>query len=149
MRKVVIRTDGASKGNPGAAGIGVVVCDADGNVVKEIGEYIGSTTNNVAEYTALIRGLQEAIGLGADAVQVFTDSELLARQVAGAYKIKAPHLRDLHNTVRGLMSKFRQVSVSHVYREENAHADKLASDAANRGEPGVAGEQDDKQGVLF
>ncbi|MDO8588553.1 MAG: ribonuclease HI family protein [Armatimonadota bacterium] len=132
MEKLILHIDGASKGNPGAAGIGVVLSDGSGHVLREISEYIGNTTNNVAEYTALLRGLEEALALGARSAQVMTDSQLLAFQLDGRYKIKAPHLRRLNEAAKALMAKFRRVSVSHVPREQNAAADRLASRAAER-----------------
>lgn len=149
---VRINIDGASRGNPGSSGIGVVISDGDGHVLKEISEYIGNTTNNVAEYTALLRGLEEAIALGATSVKVLTDSELLARQMVGIYKVKADHLRDLNHMAVGLMKKFRTASITHVRRELNSAADKLASAAAAR-KTSVRFEQEDPeeegQGSLF
>jgi ribonuclease HI len=132
MTSFVIHVDGASRGNPGAAGIGVVVCDESGKVVREIGEYIGQTTNNVAEYTALIRGLEEVLRLGGKSIMIHTDSELLARQIAGIYRVRAPHLAELYSRARALLSKFPDAKIGHVPREHNAHADRLASDAARR-----------------
>lgn len=132
MKTFSIAIDGASRGNPGAAGIGVVIYDEAGTVIREIGEYIGTTTNNVAEYSALIRGLEEALRMGAKSVRVQTDSELLARQVSGIYRVKAAHLAELYQKVRALFSQFPEARVVHVRRELNAHADRLASDAARR-----------------
>lgn len=132
MKKVVVHSDGASRGNPGAAAIGVVVKDALGRAISELGEYIGVATNNVAEYTGLIRGLQEARRLGADTVQINTDSELLARQITGHYGVKSPNLRPLFDTVMHLISQFREVSVSHVPRRLNSRADELANQALDR-----------------
>ena len=132
MAKLTIFTDGASRGNPGAAGIGVVISDPEGNVLSEISEYIGETTNNVAEYTALIKGLEKSIELNADEVEISTDSELMARQITGVYKVKAGHLKDLHTKAISLLGCFRRVSISHVMREENRLADKLASQGASR-----------------
>ena len=132
MKQYFIAIDGASKGNPGPAGIGVVIYKPGGKVVREICEYIGETTNNVAEYTALIRGLEAALALGATSVQVKTDSELLARQVSGVYKVKASHLAVLSERVRQLMEQFHDASISHVPREENKPADILASKAADQ-----------------
>ena len=109
--------------------------DEAGNVLSEISEYIGETTNNVAEYTALIRGLQEALRLGAVRARVLTDSELLHCQIGGRYKVKAQHLRALHDTALALMGVFQEISVSHVPREENSHADDLASRAARAARP--------------
>ncbi len=124
--------DGAARGNPGPAGIGVVIYDENDNVIREVGEYIGHTTNNVAEYTALIRGLEESLKLGAKSIVIQTDSELLARQITGVYKVKAPHLIELFSAARSLLIKFADAKIGHVYRNENTHADKLASEAAHR-----------------
>jgi ribonuclease HI len=127
--EVHVFTDGASKGNPGPAGIGVLLTDADGETLREIGEYIGETTNNVAEYSALIRGLSEALSLGAHKVRVQTDSELMARQVEGRYKINAPHLRTLREEVVALCRQFPGgVAITHVLRGKNARADALANE---------------------
>ncbi len=131
MKKLYLAVDGASKGNPGPAGIGVVIADETGEEILAIGENIGITTNNVAEYTALIRGLQECLDLGAESVLISTDSELLARQLEGVYKVKAPHLQPLYLEVRSLLGRFKEARVTHVGRELNKRADKLASAAAN------------------
>ena len=112
--RLAIYTDGASKGNPGDAGIGVVIASQDGSVLREIGDYIGKATNNVAEYLALIRGLREAIDLGATEIEISTDSELLARQLAGVYKVKSPNLQPLHEEAVQLLRVFARASISHV-----------------------------------
>ncbi|MEN6357392.1 MAG: ribonuclease HI family protein [Armatimonadota bacterium] len=127
MSKVIIYTDGASKGNPGDAGIGVVISSPDGTVLREIGEYIGQTTNNVAEYQALIRGLREAADIGATQIEISTDSQLMARQLAGAYKVKSPNLQPLYAEAVNLIRHFAGVSISHVVREFNKRADELAN----------------------
>ncbi|MHB9037411.1 MAG: ribonuclease HI family protein [Armatimonadota bacterium] len=127
MSKVIIYTDGASKGNPGDAGIGVVISSPDGEVLREVGEYIGKTTNNVAEYSALIRGLREAADLGATQIEISTDSELMARQLTGVYKVKSPNLQPLYAEAVGLIRHFAHVSISHVVRELNKRADELAN----------------------
>lgn len=132
MTSVRLAVDGASKGNPGAAGIGVVIYNEDGEVIHEIGEYIGETTNNVAEYSALIRGLKEALKMGVRKIRVTTDSELLAKQIGGVYKVRAQHLAVYYYQVKDLFKKFEEARVAHVPRRENAHADRLASDAARR-----------------
>lgn len=132
MTSVRLAVDGASKGNPGAAGIGVVIYNEAGEVIREIGEYIGETTNNVAEYTALIRGLKEALKMGVRKIRVTTDSELLAKQIGGVYKVRAQHLAVYYYQVKDLFKKFEEARVAHVPRRENAHADRLASDAARR-----------------
>ena len=123
--------DGASKGNPGAAGIGVLLTTPDDETVCEIGESIGHATNNVAEYRALIRGLEEAQARGARRVVVQTDSQLLARQVEGRYKINAPHLRVLREEAVALCRLFPGgVTLTHVLREGNSRADALANQGA-------------------
>ena len=127
MSKLVIYTDGASKGNPGDAGIGVVIASEDGTVLKEIAEYVGTATNNFAEYTALIRGLEEAANLGATEVQISTDSQLMAFQLTGVYKVKSANLKPLHEEALALLRCFRRVSISHVVRELNKRADELAN----------------------
>jgi len=135
---LLINIDGASLGNPGAAGIGLVICDPQGNVLAEIGESIGTTTNNVAEYTALVRALEEASRLrppGRTRLVIRTDSELLQRQMTGAYKIKAPSLRPLAVEVMARRRVFAEVRIVHVPREENWQADKLAGEAAKKGKP--------------
>ena len=127
MSKVIIYTDGASKGNPGDAGIGIVISSPDGTVLREIGEYIGKTTNNVAEYSALIRGLKEAADLGATQIEISTDSQLMARQLAGVYKVKSPNIQPLYAEAVNLIRHFADVSISHVVRELNKRADELAN----------------------
>ncbi|MCS6831408.1 MAG: ribonuclease HI family protein [bacterium] len=122
--------DGASRGNPGRAGIGVVLCNHAGEPVKEVSESIGETTNNVAEYHALIRGLEEARALGADAVEVYTDSELLARQINGLYGVHSLHLRPLYHRARALLGLFKSATVRHIPRSQNQRADQLAKAAA-------------------
>ena len=129
--EIILFIDGASKGNPGAAGIGVLVTDADGQTITEIGEGIGQTTNNVAEYKALIRGLEEARARGARRVVVHTDSQLMARQMEGRYKINAPHLKALQQEATALCRLFPGgVTLTHILREGNARADQLANQGA-------------------
>ncbi len=131
MKKATIATDGASKGNPGAAGIGVVIRDETGTVVREIGEKIPDATNNVAEYTALIRGLSEALDMGFAVAEVNSDSELMVRQINGRYQVKNEGILPLYESARNLMRMFKSVSVHHVTRDKNKEADKLASEAAS------------------
>jgi secondary thiamine-phosphate synthase enzyme len=130
MKRATIATDGASKGNPGPAGIGIVICDESGAVLKSIGENIGIGTNNFAEYTAFIRGLELTLELGFDHAVVNTDSELLAKQINGHYRVKSPDIAPLFALALDLMGKFKTVRVNHVPREKNKQADKLASQAA-------------------
>lgn len=131
--ELILFIDGACKGNPGAAGIGVLVTDSDGATLAEIGEGIGQTTNNVAEYKALIRGLEEAKARGAARVTVHTDSQLMARQMEGRYKINAPHLKALQLEAQALCRLFPGgVTLTHILREGNTRADELANLGARR-----------------
>lgn len=125
---VTICFDGASRGNPGPAAIGIVLLK-DGAPVREIGETIGQTTNNVAEYRALLRGLDEAAALGARTVRICSDSELVVRQLSGRYQVRSPQLAPLHRQARARMRQFEQVSVVYVPREQNRGADALANRA--------------------
>lgn len=128
MSEVEIYIDGASKGNPGPSGIGVVICQK-GETIKNISSYIGNTTNNVAEYTALIYALQEALKLGAKNLTINTDSQFLYRQLNKVYKVKNPNILGLYNQVTHLMSGFKQISLQNIPRENNRAADKLATQA--------------------
>ncbi len=125
--RLTVACDGASRGNPGPAGIGVVITDGDGTVVAEIAEGLGVATNNVAEYTAAIRGLERARDLGARDVLVRSDSRLLVEQLSGRFKVKNPNLRRLHAAARGLAAGFDSVRFEHVPRERNTMADRLAN----------------------
>ena len=127
-RVLEIFIDGACSGNPGKAGIGVVI-NHQGKTVKEVSKAIGEATNNVAEYSALVYALQEALVMKARELQVFTDSELLFRQVTGAYKVKNEKLKFLFDQVKCLMNGFDRIDINHVRREKNKQADKLATDA--------------------
>ncbi len=125
--RVVINCDGAARGNPGPAGAGAVVTDLDGTVLAEIAEGLGETTNNVAEYTAAIRGLEAARRLGAHEVLLRSDSLLMINQLTGTYRVKTPHLQPLHKQVRDLARTFDRIEFEHVPRERNAEADRLAN----------------------
>jgi ribonuclease HI len=119
--------DGASRGNPGPAGAGAALFNPRGEVASQLARYLGITTNNVAEYQALILGLQEAARLGARKLQVFADSELLVRQLNGIYRVKAPHLLPLWRQARHELHRFESHVISHVPRAENRLADELAN----------------------
>lgn len=123
---VQIYTDGAARGNPGPAGIGIVI-KKGAATLAEISDFIGKATNNVAEYLAFIRGLEEALVLGASKAECFSDSELLVKQIKGEYKVKNEGLIPLHYHAKSLMRKFKTFSIEHTLREENKHADKLAN----------------------
>jgi len=131
MKQLEIYIDGASKGNPGPAGIGVIICQ-NGEVLKNIANYIGNTTNNVAEYTALIYGLQEALMLKAESLKINTDSQLLYRQIKKVYKTKSKNILGLYNQVIHLLSAFKEVSINHIPRQDNRGADKLANQAIKK-----------------
>jgi ribonuclease HI len=135
---LIVSCDGAARGNPGPAGIGVQITDEDGNVLAEIAEWLGETTNNVAEYTAALEGLRKAGDLGARRVHLRSDSKLLIEQLAGRYKVKASHLRPLHAEVLGLMAGFERVRLQHVPREQNREADRLANLGVDLRGPGSA-----------
>ena len=124
-------TDGACQGNPGEAAIGIVIRE-NGKVVKEISKPIGQGTNNIAEYAALVYGLQEALILKADKVSINTDSELLYQQIKGNYKIKHPNLKFLFDLVKHLSAGFKSMEINHVPREKNREADKLATKALKK-----------------
>jgi len=124
-----IHIDGGSRGNPGDAGFGVYVTTPDGAVVAELYGYLGRASNNVAEYQALIHALKYALDHGATAVKVFSDSELVVRQISGQYRVKHPDMVPLHGKARGLLSRFQEASVTHVRREQNKDADRLANQA--------------------
>ena len=126
MKELEIFIDGASKGNPGPSGIGVVILQGN-ETIGNISTFIGNTTNNVAEYTALIYGLQEALKLKAESIKINTDSQLLHRQLNKTYKVKSPNIIGLHNQVTHLLSGFRHISITNIPRENNKGADKLAT----------------------
>jgi probable phosphoglycerate mutase len=125
--RLIVACDGAARGNPGPAGIGAVVTDERGNVLAEVAEGIGVATNNVAEYTAAIRGLERARELGAEQVLLRSDSRLLVEQLSGRFKVKNPTLQRLHAEARSIASEFERVRYEHVPRERNADADRLAN----------------------
>ena len=124
-----LHIDGGSRGNPGDAGFGVHVTGPDGAEVAELYGYIGLATNNVAEYQALLHGLRYALQRGARRVLVFSDSELVVRQIAGQYRVKHPAMIPLHREALALMRQFAEVRVTHVRREQNKDADRLANRA--------------------
>ncbi len=131
-RSVVIEADGGSRGNPGPAAIGVLIeveKDGESEVVAEIGERIGVASNNVAEYRAIIRGLEEAARFGAGSVSCLLDSQLVVEQLNGRYRVKHADMIPLHQRVRELMATFSLVTFQHVRREQNVEADRLVNAA--------------------
>jgi ribonuclease HI len=130
--KLVLHVDGGARGNPGPAAIGVVVSDPAGEVVTTFSDTIGETTNNVAEYRALLRGLELAAEHGATEIQVINDSELIARQVTGVYKVKHQAMQELHREAMALLQRFDSWSIDSVPRAQNAEADSLVNEALDR-----------------
>jgi ribonuclease HI len=127
--KLVVHVDGGARGNPGPAAIAAVVSDEAGTVLDEAKETIGTATNNVAEYRALLLGLTRARALGADEVEVVNDSELVAKQLQGAYRVKHPAMRPLHLDAITALREFGAWSIRSVPRADNAHADALVNQA--------------------
>jgi len=123
---IEVYVDGAARGNPGPAGIGVVIKDGP-KLIEEIGAYIGKSTNNIAEYMALVRGLEEVLIRGFRSASFFSDSELLVKQLNGEYKVKHENLIPLHYHVLTLVDRMKDFSIKHVTREKNEHADKMAN----------------------
>ena len=123
---VEVYIDGAARGNPGQAGIGILIRKGSRNIL-ELGEYIGETTNNVAEYQALIRGLEEVLLLSEKSAHFYSDSELLVRQINGQYRVKKEHLKSLCRHAQTLIKKLDKFSISHIPREKNKETDRLAN----------------------
>ncbi len=130
---MIIYTDGASRGNPGAASTGIILIDDDGTTLLEKGQCIGKQTNNVAEYTAVIFALREAALFKPHRIDLHSDSQLLVRQLNGEYKVKQPHLKTLRDEVRALADGFDSVTFIHVRREQNTRADAMANRALDAG----------------
>lgn len=127
--KLRVCTDGAARGNPGPAGAGAVLFDEEGAVVERLGRYLGSQTNNIAEYEGLLLGLRRALELGAREVEVVADSELMIRQLEGRYKVRAAHLLPLWEESRQLLSRFERARLVHVLRDLNRDADEMSNRA--------------------
>ena len=127
--RLVVHVDGGSRGNPGPAAAAAVLSTPDGDVVDEAMEVIGPATNNVAEYRAVLLGLRRAAELGADEVEVVNDSELVAKQITGAYKVKHPDMKPLHSAALAALRGFATWSIRSVPRELNADADALVNQA--------------------
>jgi ribonuclease HI len=128
-QRLFMNTDGASRGNPGEAGIGVMIKDEAGKPVRKIARYLGTATNNQAEYAALIDGLKAAKELGAEEVSICADSELIVKQMNGLYKVKNPDLVVLHAEASKLKRSFKRCMIKYVPREQNKEADALANQA--------------------
>jgi len=129
MSRLVVNVDGGARGNPGPAAIGVVVRDGGGEVLEKVGEKIGEATNNVAEYKALLRGIELAAAHGGTDLELIGDSELVVRQVEGRYKVKNAGIKPLHQEVKRALRDFDAWSIRHVRRAENSDADRLVNEA--------------------
>ena len=127
--KVVVHVDGGARGNPGPAADGAVASSPEGEVLGERRAYLGETTNNVAEYRALLRGIELAAAHGADELELVGDSELIVRQVEGRYKVKDATMKELHGEVKRALAPFASWSIRHVRREHNSDADRLVNQA--------------------
>ena len=127
--RLTVHVDGGARGNPGPAAIAAVVSDSDGGTLIETSETIGRATNNVAEYRALLLGIERALELGATELDLVGDSELVVKQVQGKYKVKDAGLKPLHAAVRKRLEGVGEWSIRHVRRERNAEADRLVNEA--------------------
>jgi len=132
MSKLIIYTDGGARGNPGPAGIGAVLYSDDKKIVAEVSEYLGVATNNQAEYQALIAALKKALDLGAKELDCYLDSELVVKQLRHEYKVKNKDLASLFLTIHNLALSFKKITYTHIPRERNQAADKLANEAMDK-----------------
>jgi ribonuclease HI len=132
--RLIVNVDGGARGNPGPAAIAAVISTPKGEVIEQRAERIGTATNNVAEYRALLLGIERARALGAREVELIGDSQLVVRQVKGEYKVKDEALRALSEQVRAALEPFERWSINHVPREENAAADELLNEALDAAE---------------
>ena len=126
-KRLIINTDGVSRGNPGPAAIGAAIKDEEGRLITSISQPIGRATNNEAEYRAIIAALEKAIQLGAKQVEMRSDSELIVRQINGQYRVKKASLQPLYQQVQQLRSRLGGFTITHIPREQNAEADSLAN----------------------
>ena len=129
---ITIFTDGGSRGNPGPAAGAYVLVDAGGKTIAGKGIFLGKTTNNVAEYTGMLEGIQAAKTMGFKKVKLFSDSDLMVKQINGQYRVKSPNLKTLHAKIMELLAGFDKWQICHVYRENNVDADKLANNSMDK-----------------
>jgi ribonuclease HI len=134
MEKVIIFTDGGARGNPGPAGIGAVIYNEHKKVIAEISEFLGVATNNQAEYKALIAAFRKAADLGAAELECYLDSELVVKQLKGEYRVKDKDLAVLFLAIHNLSLSFKKITYTHMPRERNKEADRLANEAMDRGQ---------------
>ncbi|MFA4942654.1 MAG: ribonuclease HI family protein [Patescibacteria group bacterium] len=133
-KKIIIYTDGGARGNPGPAGIGVVFYNEEREMIKEYSDFLGVATNNQAEYKAVILALKKAHELEAEELHFYLDSELVVKQLRGEYKVKNKDLASLFLEIHNLSINFKKILYTHVRRELNKEADRLANEAMDRGE---------------
>ncbi len=134
MTKLIIYTDGGARGNPGPAGIGVAIYNEKKSLIAEVSNYIGVATNNQAEYQALVAAFKKAAQLGASELECYLDSELVVKQLKREYKVKNKDLAPLFLTIHNLSLNFKKISYTHIPRERNEVADRLANEAMDRGQ---------------
>ena len=133
---IIANIDGGARGNPGPAAFGVVIRNAKGEILEELGEYLGIQTNNVAEYSGLLAALEYAGRKKIDSIKILSDSELLVRQMRGQYKVKNPALKELFDRAQAMVRRLHKFSIEHVLRESNREADRLVNqvlDSRSRG----------------
>lgn len=130
-KRLTVYIDGASRGNPGPAGVGIIIYDEKKKLVDELCEYIGKTTNNVAEYQALLIALERARSLETETLIIYSDCELLVRQMAGEYRVKDKTLKDFYQRARKSLGNFRKVDIRYIARGRNKRADRLANKGIN------------------
>jgi probable phosphoglycerate mutase len=135
--EIVAHIDGGSRGNPGPAAYGVDIKTPQGKPVTAFAKFLGETTNNYAEYQGLLAALEYALAHGYPCLRVLTDSELMARQISGSYKVRSPDLRPLYDKAQAMIARLESFSIRHVYREQNREADRLANQAMDEAERGV------------
>ena len=130
-KKLNIYIDGGARGNPGPAGVGVVIMDGKGKKIKDVSKYIGEATNNIAEYNALLYGLEEALMLSAEEIRINLDSELVAKQITGEYRVKDKNIKPLFDRAVNMLKSFKGFEINRIDRSENKEADKLVNKAIN------------------
>jgi len=129
VKRATIFADGAARGNPGPASIGIIIKNEQGKLIASVSQRIGTTTNNQAEYMAIITALEKAISLGARQVDLYSDSELVVRQINGRYRVKKAALKPLYQRAKQLQNSLEGFTITHIPREQNAEADNLANRA--------------------
>jgi ribonuclease HI len=133
--KIKIFIDGACRGNPGDAATGIIFCDSTGKVIKQMGFYLGWATNNIAEYMGLIKALEKSMEFGFKEIEVFSDSQLLTKQIRGEYAVRNQKLKELFKKAQELINRFSYFSLDHIPRKENILADRMANEVLDSAHP--------------